>query len=102
MRMPKIKFTVRQPIVVILVFLGHLHPVKAQEPYFPELVFFPKNKEVNSIIDDMTSVHLKAMKEPSLWKLSRKDRTPTVYRFLWYLVHRSYGFPFAFSPRPAR
>jgi bifunctional DNA-binding transcriptional regulator/antitoxin component of YhaV-PrlF toxin-antitoxin module len=83
MRMPGIKFTLRLPMVVIVLVLGDAHPVKAQEPYFPELVFLPKNKELNSIIDDMTSVHLKAMKEPSLWKLSQKDRTANVYRFLW-------------------
>lgn len=31
----------------------------------------------------MKTVHLKAMKEPSLWKSSQKDRTTTNYRFLW-------------------
>lgn len=83
MRMPRIECTVRIPIITIVVFLSDACPVKGQEPYFPELAFLPKNKEVNSLIDDMTSVHLKAMKESSLWKLSQKDRTATGYRFLW-------------------
>jgi hypothetical protein len=61
MRIAGLKFTVRLLIVVIVLFLGDAHAVKAQEPYFPELVFLPKNKELNSIIDDMTLVHLKAI-----------------------------------------
>lgn len=62
---------------------------KAQDPvrYFPELVFLPRDKEVNSIIDDMTSVHLRAMKEPSLWRLSQNDRDAESYRFLWLATH---------------
>ncbi len=83
MRIAGLKFTVWLPMVVIVLFLADAHPLKAQEPYFPELVFLPKDKEGNSIIDDVTSVHLKAMKEPSLWKLFQKDRTANVYRFLW-------------------
>lgn len=46
---------------------------RAQEPFFPELVFLPRDKQANTIIDDMASVHLRAMKEPSLWKLSQQD-----------------------------
>jgi bifunctional DNA-binding transcriptional regulator/antitoxin component of YhaV-PrlF toxin-antitoxin module len=49
-------------------------------------LFFPKNKGLNSIIDEMTSVHLRAMKEPSLWRLSQKDRQANAYRFPW--LHR--------------
>ncbi len=56
---------------------------QAQEPYFPDPVFFPRDKELNAIVVDHLSVHLKAMKEPSLWKVSQDDRTATVYRFLW-------------------
>ena len=81
MRVPRILML--RLVAMAVATLGAANPVQAQEPYFPELIFFPKNKEVNSIIDDMTSVHLKAMKEPSLWKLSQKDRTATAYRFLW-------------------
>ncbi len=67
-------------VVGSLCYPRHTH---AQEPYFPELVFRPNNEDLNSSIDEMTSVHLKAMKEPSLWQLSQKDRTAHVYRFLW-------------------
>lgn len=83
MRMSRIRFTARLLLVVVAVLLGAAHPDKAEGPYFPDLVFLPKNTEVNSFIVDVTAVHLKAMKEPSLWKLSQKDRTATVYRFLW-------------------
>ena len=83
MQVPRIKFAVRLLLVVIAVFLGVAHPIIAEEPYFPDLVFFPKDKELNSIIVDGTAVHLKAMKEPSLWRLSQNDRPATAYRFLW-------------------
>jgi hypothetical protein len=55
----------------------------SQDFYFPPSIFLPRNKEVNSIIDDMNSVPLEAMKEPSLWKLSQKDQAIVSYRFLW-------------------
>lgn len=81
MRVPRI--LKHRLMVMAVATLGASNHVQAQERYFPDLIFLPKNKELNSIIDDMTSVHLKAMKEPSLWKLSQKDRTATVCRFLW-------------------
>lgn len=83
MRMTGPRFTIRLLMTMIVVLLADARHAQAQEPYFPELVFLPKDKELNSIIDDMTSVHLKAMKEPSLWKLSQKDCKANVYRFLW-------------------
>jgi hypothetical protein len=55
---------------------------RGDEPFFPDLVF-DANKEANSFIADWYSKHLKAMSEPSLWRLSGKDRCATVYRFLW-------------------
>ena len=70
-------------LTVMIARLAYAGPVQAQDAYFPELVFLPLDKDVNSIIDDMTSVHLRAMNEPSLWKLSRQKRTANVYRFLW-------------------
>ena len=49
----------------------------------PGFDFLPKNKEI-SIIDAMISVHLKAMRSCQRHRnLSQKDRTATVYRFLW-------------------
>lgn len=83
LRDPGMRLNVGRRIVLAAMLSGTSFPVEAQEPFFPGSVFLPKNKEVNSIIDDMTSVHLKAMKEPSLWKLSEKDRRAKVYRFLW-------------------
>jgi hypothetical protein len=76
-------FTIRLLMTTMVLLLADANRARAQEPYFPELVFLPKDKDVNSIIDRMTSVHLKAMTEPSLWKLSQTDRTANVYRLLW-------------------
>jgi hypothetical protein len=52
-------------------------------PYFPGGVFFPKGKWLDESVAQHLSEQLFAMKEPSLWKLSKDDRTATVYRFLW-------------------
>jgi bifunctional DNA-binding transcriptional regulator/antitoxin component of YhaV-PrlF toxin-antitoxin module len=82
--MTRPSFTIRLLITMTVLALADRHHAQAQEAYFPELVFLPKNKDLNSLTDKMTSVHLKAMKEPSLWKLSHKDRTANVYRFLWF------------------
>jgi hypothetical protein len=57
-------------------------PASADEPFFPDLVF-DENKEDNDFIVDWYSKHLKAMREPSLWRLSERDRSATVYGFLW-------------------
>jgi hypothetical protein len=83
MRVTGATFTIRFLMTTLVLLLGDVNRTHAQEPYFPELVFLPKDKDVNSIIDGMTSVHLKAMRERSLWKLSQRDRTANVYRFLW-------------------
>jgi hypothetical protein len=52
------------------------------EPYFPDLAFH-QDKERNEFNVEWYTKHLRAMREPSLWKLSRSDRKATVYRFLW-------------------
>ena len=69
---------------VIALLLGSF-PLMAheQEPYFPDLVFHPEDKELNAITDEILSAQLKALKEPSLWKRSQTDRSATIYRFLW-------------------
>lgn len=64
-------------------WMGSPFTPEEQEKYFPDLVFCPRNKAHNAIVVELTDVHLKAMKEPSLWKLSQLDRKATVYRFLW-------------------
>jgi hypothetical protein len=57
-------------------------PASADEPFFPDLVF-DENKVHNDCIADWYSKHLKVMREPSLWRLSERDRSATVYRFVW-------------------
>ncbi len=76
-------FNVPGLLALVASCLAASSPTGGQEPYFPESVFLPRNEAVNSIIDDGTSVHLRAMNEPSLWKLSRDEPTANVYRFLW-------------------
>jgi hypothetical protein len=83
MRMAGMSLAVRRRVVMVVISLGAATTGHAQEPYFPESIFFPKNKNQNSIVVDHLSAHLKAMKEPSLWKLSQEDRDATVHRFLW-------------------
>lgn len=67
----------------IVLFGQSLCGISAEdEAYFPDLVF-EKEKDDNDFSVEWYSQHLKAMKEPSLWRLSQKDRSATVYRFLW-------------------
>jgi hypothetical protein len=54
----------------------------ADEPFFPANIF-AKDDEENDFFVKWYSKHLKAMKEPSLWQLSQKDRSAIVYRLLW-------------------
>jgi hypothetical protein len=53
-----------------------LWTIKADQPFFP-----------GDVVDEFDvkwySPHLKAMKEPSLWRLSQTDPKATVFRFLW-------------------
>lgn len=61
-------FTICLPVLIRM--------VKADKPFFPDDVFDDFNVE-------WYAQHLKAMREPSLWRLSQKDHSATVYRFLW-------------------
>ncbi len=54
----------------------------ADNGYFPDRVFY-QEKDRNDFDVEWYSKQLKAMNAPSLWKLSRRDRSATVYRFLW-------------------
>lgn len=83
MRVTSMRLASPRTILLVAMSLCGASTLKAQEPYFPDAVFYPRNKDQNAIEVDMTSVHLKAMKEPSLWTLSQRDRKATVYRFLW-------------------
>jgi hypothetical protein len=44
---------------------------------------FDASRKNNDFVVEWYSKPLKAMKEPSLWQLSKTDRSATVYRFLW-------------------
>ncbi len=70
-------------LILIALILGLAKSANAEDPYFPALAFFPKDRDLNEIVVDLKAVHLRAMKEPSLWMLSQRDRDATVYRFLW-------------------
>jgi hypothetical protein len=48
---------------------------QAQEPYFPDSMFIPKNKALNAIVHEHLTLQLKAMNEPSLWKLGSSGRS---------------------------
>jgi hypothetical protein len=77
------KMTVTAMMLIVAIdVMSAVCPVRAEERFFPDLVF-DANKEHNDFIVDWYSKHLKAMKEPSLWKLCEKDRSATVYRLLW-------------------
>jgi hypothetical protein len=78
--------TVPAAIVLVKVMLA-TSVATADEPFFPDRVFdtheATKGFDRNDFIVRAYSKHLKAMKEPSLWKLSQKDRKAIIYRFLW-------------------
>ena len=62
----------------------------AQE-YFPPGIL-DKNPQFDELKVNWYSKHLKALREPSLWELSRQDPKAEVYRFLWL---RSFNHPIA-------
>ena len=51
------------------------------ESYFPDMAF-SDDKKTDSFLDDEYGRHLEAMREPSLWELSKKDKSIEVYRVL--------------------
>jgi len=56
---------------------------RAEQPYFPDSIFFPKDQFLDDLVRDQFSTHLMTFKEPSLWTISRKDRAAVSFRFLW-------------------
>ncbi len=50
--------------------------------YFPDLLF-DEERDHHQFITEWYSKHLHAMREPSLWTLSRSNRVATVYRLVW-------------------
>jgi hypothetical protein len=56
----------------------------AQDPYFPPSAFLPRDKEMNDAFDRRTSDQLEALKQESLWTLSKDDRKAQGFRLLWW------------------
>lgn len=54
--------------------------------YFPAGVF-DKDQQADQFKANWYSRHLKALREPSLWELSRQDPKAEAYRFLWLRSH---------------
>jgi len=75
--------TPRCRLIVAFCVLSGPSACFAQEDLFPPMVFYPKSETDNDMSDEHMTVHLRALKEPSLWKLSQKDATARAYRFLW-------------------
>jgi hypothetical protein len=65
--------------------------VLAAQQYFPPGVL-DKNPQLDEFKANSYSKHLKALREPSLWELSRLDPNAEVYRFLWL---RTFHHPIA-------
>jgi hypothetical protein len=72
------------------IFLLAASTLVAQQ-YFPPGVFDPK-PDNDVFITGWYSKCLRALKEPSLWKLSQEDPSAEIYRFLWL---RSFDEPIA-------
>lgn len=60
-----------------------------QTRYFPSGVL-GEDKKLSTFVEEWYSKHLKALKEPSLYELSQKDKDVEIYRFLWL---RSFHHP---------
>jgi hypothetical protein len=79
----------RLPVSLISLLLAS--SVLLAQDYFP-LGALGKDAASHQFSVDWYSKHLKALHEPSLWELSRKDPHAEVYRFLWL---RSFDHPMA-------
>ena len=79
--------TRRRFIAVSVVFLAPIAilagPLPPEDRYFPDGVFDSENAEHNDFLDKLYSAHLRAMGEPSLWAIAKRDRAATDYRLLW-------------------
>jgi hypothetical protein len=79
----------RLPVSLISLLLAS--SVLLAQDYFPPGAL-GKDAASHQFSVDWYSKHLKALHEPSLWELSRKDPHAEVYRFLWL---RSFDHPIA-------
>jgi hypothetical protein len=69
-------------VFTIAAFVAFVPRAAHAQQYFPPGVF-DQNGRTGQFTVDWYSKNLKALREPSLWELSQKDRTAEVYRFLW-------------------
>lgn len=88
MRSIRTRLAVRQLMLAMtFVVLGHISVQGYQPtpdvPYFPDGVFDGDHKESNAFWVGQYTKTLRAMGEPSLWKLAQEDHTVSVYRLLW-------------------
>ncbi|MFI5456796.1 MAG: hypothetical protein ACHRXM_15220, partial [Isosphaerales bacterium] len=67
-------------LAVITAFASSSYSARQPAPFFPLL---DEKKDLSPFDELWYSKHLYAMAEPSLWKLSQRDRDATVYRLLW-------------------
>jgi len=79
---------VRRQNVVFILLLCLCSSVVGQQ-YFPDHIFEQGGK-TNGFDVDWYSGQLKALKESSLWQMSKESQTKQVYRFLWL---RSFHHP---------
>jgi|GEM_PF-3296206 len=74
------KFSLSILLSILLLAPGS---TRAEQPYFPDSIFFPEDQFLDDLARDQFSTHLTTFKEPSLWIISRKDRAAVSFRFLW-------------------
>jgi hypothetical protein len=55
--------------------------IRMHGPYFPDKMFHDA-EQADAFLNDEYGRHLESMREPSLWRLSRKDEAVEIYRFL--------------------
>jgi hypothetical protein len=75
--------------IFVFVFLLCLCSSVVSQQYFPDHIFEQSDK-TNDFDVNWYSGQLKALKEPSLWQMSKESQTKQVYRFLWL---RSFHHP---------
>ncbi len=69
-------------IAVITAFASSSYSARQPARFFPDSAL-DERKDLSDFVVKWYSEHLDAMDEPSLWKLSQRDRDATVYRLLW-------------------
>jgi hypothetical protein len=65
----------------VLILISSPILARTHAPYFPDMAF-EDDKKIDAFLNDEYGRHLEAMGEPSLWRLSHKDKKVEAYRFL--------------------